>query len=64
MITGHGSAGKREVILMVGRLLNIRETIAPDDAADALAGALCGAFYVSSHNILTAATVGRGGPRL
>ena len=45
-ITGSGRAGKRDVMLMVQRLLGITEPIRPDDAADALAGALCGSFLL------------------
>lgn len=46
MVTGSGRAGKREVMLMVQRLLGIKDAIRPDDAADALAGALCGCFLL------------------
>ena len=46
MVTGSGRAGKRDVMLMVQRLLGISEAIRPDDAADALAGALCGSFLL------------------
>lgn len=48
MITGSGRAGKRDVMLMVQRLLGITKAIRPDDAADALAGALCGVFLLRS----------------
>jgi crossover junction endodeoxyribonuclease RuvC len=40
-ITGYGKADKNQVIKMVMSLLGIRETIKPDDAADALAIAIC-----------------------
>ena len=46
MITGSGRASKRDVTLMVQRLLGITKAIRPDDAADALAGALCGSFLL------------------
>ena len=40
-ICGHGRAQKSQVQAMVQRLLNLRELPKPDDAADALAIALC-----------------------
>lgn len=40
-ITGFGQAGKDQVEKMVVRLLNLKEPPKPDDAADALACALC-----------------------
>lgn len=40
-VVGHGAASKSQVRFMVGRLLNIKESIQPDDASDALAVALC-----------------------
>lgn len=42
-ICGHGQARKDQMQRMVGMLLGIRERIEPDDAADALALALCAA---------------------
>lgn len=42
-VTGYGRADKRQVQLMVQRLLGLREYPRPDDAADALAIAICGA---------------------
>lgn len=51
MITGNGRASKREVTLMVQRLLGIKSAIRPDDAADALAGALAGAFLVRAAGL-------------
>ena len=44
-VVGYGKAEKAQVQLMVRSLLNLRETPRPDDAADALAAALC---YVNS----------------
>ena len=38
---GYGGADKRQVMLMTQRLLKMREIPRPDDAADALALALC-----------------------
>ena len=40
-VTGDGSADKRDVALMVKRVLRMREIPRPDDAADALAVAYC-----------------------
>lgn len=42
-VTGYGRADKRQVQLMVQRLLGLKEYPRPDDAADALAIAICGA---------------------
>ena len=40
-VSGHGSAGKEQVRLMVRTLLGVREEIRPLDASDALAVAYC-----------------------
>lgn len=40
-VVGYGKATKHQVTEMTKRLLGIRETIRPDDAADALAIAIC-----------------------
>jgi crossover junction endodeoxyribonuclease RuvC len=40
-VTGHGFADKKQVQYMVRRLLNLQKTPRPDDAADALALAIC-----------------------
>lgn len=40
-ITGYGKAQKRQVMDMTKRLLNLKSVIRPDDAADAVAIALC-----------------------
>ena len=40
-ITGYGKADKAQVQEMIKRLLNIKEVPKPDDAADALAIAIC-----------------------
>ncbi len=42
-VTGYGRAEKRQVQLMVQRLLGLDEYPKPDDVADALAIAICGA---------------------
>lgn len=44
-VTGSGRAGKPEMIRMVQMLLNIQETIRPDDAADALGCAIAASAY-------------------
>lgn len=40
-VAGYGGAEKRQVMLMTQRLLNMKEIPRPDDAADALAIAIC-----------------------
>ena len=40
-VTGYGGADKRQVMLMTQRLLKMKEIPRPDDAADALAIAIC-----------------------
>ena len=40
-VAGYGGADKRQVMLMTQRLLNMKEVPRPDDAADALAIAIC-----------------------
>lgn len=47
-VTGFGRAEKRQVALMVTRLLDLPALAPPGDAADALAIALCGAQRASS----------------
>ena len=41
-VSGYGGADKKQVQSMVRLILNIKENIKPDDAADALALAMCG----------------------
>ncbi len=53
-VTGSGRAGKREVMEMVKRILNIPVDIKPDDTADALAGAIAGIFALSAAPLLKA----------
>ena len=43
-VTGNGTANKTQVQFMVRSLLRLKETPKPDDAADALAAAICHAF--------------------
>ncbi|MCX7848455.1 MAG: crossover junction endodeoxyribonuclease RuvC, partial [bacterium] len=40
-VVGRGSARKEQVQFMIQRILNLREEVEPDDAADALALAIC-----------------------
>ena len=40
-VAGYGKATKKQVMLMTQRLLNMKEVPRPDDAADALAIAIC-----------------------
>lgn len=44
-VTGYGKASKLQVQLMVRTLLNLEEIPRPDDAADALAVAICHAHF-------------------
>ncbi|MDR0425092.1 MAG: crossover junction endodeoxyribonuclease RuvC [Clostridiales Family XIII bacterium] len=48
-LTGYGRADKNQMQLMVKTLLGIKETPKPDDAADALAAAIC---HANSANCL------------
>lgn len=43
-VTGNGTAAKAQVQFMVKNLLRLKETPKPDDAADALAAAICHAL--------------------
>lgn len=47
-VTGYGRAAKRQVMDMVRRLLSMDDTPKPDDAADALAVAICHARVSAS----------------
>lgn len=47
-VTGYGKAEKRQVMDMTKRLLNLKSVIKPDDAADAVALALCHARSFTS----------------
>lgn len=42
-LTGYGKADKKQMQYMVGKLLDLKKTPRPDDAADALAIAICAA---------------------
>jgi len=47
-VTGYGKATKEQVMEMVKRLLLMQQLPKPDDAADALAIAICHARYANS----------------
>ena len=47
-VAGYGRAGKKQVQEMVRVLLNLQQVPAPDDAADALAAAIC---HINSYRI-------------
>lgn len=47
-VVGYGKAEKKQVMAMTKRLLNMREIPRPDDAADALALAICHARSATS----------------
>jgi len=45
-LTGYGGADKKQMQQMIKIILNLKETPKPDDAADALAMAVCGASHL------------------
>ena len=51
-VVGVGNADKKQVQFMVRHILNLKETPKPDDAADALALAICHAntYKIAAHN--------------
>jgi crossover junction endodeoxyribonuclease RuvC len=51
-ITGYGKADKRQVQDMVRTLLGLEETPKPDDAADALAVAICHLHSVEMEDLM------------
>ena len=51
-LTGHGSASKDSVRFFVENGLGLKQKIKFQDSSDALAAALCHAYYLQSHNIL------------
>ena len=60
-VTGYGRADKRQMMEMTKRLLNLKKAIKPDDAADAVAVALCHArSYTSRLQSPDAARPGSG----
>jgi crossover junction endodeoxyribonuclease RuvC len=52
-VSGYGRAEKQQIQKMVKLLLNLKEIPRPDDAADALAIAICAAHSQKSHSVLT-----------
>ncbi len=48
-ITGYGKATKKQIMDMTRRMLDLKTVIKPDDAADAVAIALCHARTFTSH---------------
>lgn len=50
-VCGYGNAGKRQIQRMVQSLLKLEEIPKPDDAADALAVAICHIHHQSYNNI-------------
>jgi len=61
-VTGYGRADKRQVQAMVRSLLGLPSVPRPDDAADALAVAICGVHSRTLERMLSAGRAGRGGP--
>lgn len=51
-VTGYGRADKKQVQHMIKIMLNLRETPKPDDAADALAVAICHAHSYKLNSLL------------
>ena len=51
-VSGNGRADKRQVQTMVKLLLDLSETPQPDDAADALAVALCHASHLNLRGLM------------
>ncbi|MPN65178.1 Crossover junction endodeoxyribonuclease RuvC [bioreactor metagenome] len=51
-IVGYGQAEKKQVQYMVGRFLNMKQPPRSDDAADALAIAICHAHYYHSREMI------------
>ena len=47
-LTGYGKADKKQIQQMVKIILNLKEIPKPDDAADALAMAICGASLIKT----------------
>lgn len=50
-VTGYGNAGKNQVQMMVKTLLNLGKYPKPDDAADALAVAICHIHSIKTRQI-------------
>jgi crossover junction endodeoxyribonuclease RuvC len=54
-VSGYGGADKRQIQAMVRTLLELEEIPKPDDAADALAVAICHLHSVRAQSLLDAA---------
>lgn len=52
-VTGYGLAQKQQVQKMVAVILKLKEIPKPDDAADALATAICAASWQKTNSLLT-----------
>ena len=50
-VTGYGQADKKQIQYMVRKLLNMEVAPKPDDAADALAVAICHAHYYTTRRL-------------
>ncbi len=50
-LTGYGKADKKQVQFMVKETLGLSSTPKPDDAADALAIAICSGLYLKNKNL-------------
>ena len=50
-VVGYGNADKKQVQFMIQRILNLKEIPKPDDAADALALAICHAHSVKIRQL-------------
>ncbi|MBR1864367.1 MAG: crossover junction endodeoxyribonuclease RuvC [Ruminococcus sp.] len=55
VLTGYGEADKRQMQEMTRNLLHLKETIKPDDAADAVALAITHAFSVNTRKLISRA---------
>ncbi|MBD3281299.1 crossover junction endodeoxyribonuclease RuvC [Candidatus Uhrbacteria bacterium] len=51
-VAGHGAADKNQIQLMIKRLLSLKASPKPDDAADALAIAIAGGLIHQTHTKL------------
>jgi crossover junction endodeoxyribonuclease RuvC len=49
-VTGHGRADKKQIQKMIQIIFSLKEIPQPDDAADALATAYCGAHALNTYN--------------
>lgn len=50
-VTGYGRAEKKQVQLMVSKILNLNEIPKPDDVADAIAIAICHLNFMRINNV-------------